>query len=141
MKSPLGQWERHVGKWNFLGAHNVFITEQTWNCEKRQPFSGTQYCFLSQEEKWNYKARWHFSEHSCLSHRKENGTLRIGIRLCFLAPFLTLLQAFGSVCHVTPRCEHASFLHECFFDFMFCFICDRWQNQVTCLHQVLREAQ
>jgi hypothetical protein len=26
----------------------------------------------------------------------------------------------ASVCYVTPNCEHALFLHECFSDFMFC---------------------
>jgi hypothetical protein len=30
------------------------------------------------------------------------------------------------VCHVTPRCEHSLFLHECFFDFVFRFICSGW---------------
>jgi hypothetical protein len=24
--------------------------------------------------------------------------------------------------------EHTLFLHECFFNFVFCFVCDRWQN-------------
>jgi hypothetical protein len=32
--------------------------------------------------------------------------------------------------------EHALFLHECFFNFVFCFVCNRWKNQATCLHQV-----
>jgi hypothetical protein len=45
-----------------------------------------------------------------------------------------------SVCHVTPRCEHALFLHECFFKFLFRFVCDGWQNRATCLHQFLHEA-
>jgi hypothetical protein len=31
------------------------------------------------------------------------------------------------------------FLQECFSDFEFRFVCDGWQNQATCLHQVLRE--
>jgi hypothetical protein len=34
----------------------------------------------------------------------------------------------ASVCHVTPRCEHALFLYECFFDNVFWFVCDGWQN-------------
>jgi hypothetical protein len=33
------------------------------------------------------------------------------------------------------------FLHKCFFDFVFHFVCDGWQNRATCLHQVLREAR
>jgi hypothetical protein len=41
---------------------------------------------------------------------------------------------------VTPRCEHALFLHGCFFDFVFRFVYDGWQNRATCLHQVLRES-
>jgi hypothetical protein len=32
------------------------------------------------------------------------------------------------------------FLHECFSDFIFCFVCDGWQNQATCLQQFLCEA-
>jgi hypothetical protein len=40
---------------------------------------------------------------------------------------------------VTPCCEHALFLHECFFDFVFCFVCDRWQNRAICPLQVLGE--
>jgi hypothetical protein len=32
-------------------------------------------------------------------------------------------------------------LHICFFDFVFCFVCDGWQNRSTCLHQVLRETR
>jgi hypothetical protein len=28
-------------------------------------------------------------------------------------------KPIASVCHVTPLCEHALFLHECFFDFVF----------------------
>jgi hypothetical protein len=38
------------------------------------------------------------------------------------------------------RCEHALFLHECFFDFVFRFVRDGWQNRATYLHQVLHEA-
>jgi hypothetical protein len=30
---------------------------------------------------------------------------------------------------VTPRSEHALFLHECFFDFVFRFACDGSQNR------------
>jgi hypothetical protein len=45
-----------------------------------------------------------------------------------------------SVCHVTQRCEHALILHECFFYFVFRFVCDGWQNRATCLHQVFCEA-
>jgi hypothetical protein len=50
-------------------------------------------------------------------------------------------KPISSVCHVTPRCEHVLFLHECFFNFVFRFVCDGWQNQATYVHQVLREAQ
>jgi hypothetical protein len=50
-------------------------------------------------------------------------------------------KPIASVCHVTLRCEHALLLHECFFDIVFRFVCDGWQNRATCLHQVLREAQ
>jgi hypothetical protein len=46
-----------------------------------------------------------------------------------------------SVCYMTQRCEHALFLHEYFFDFMFCFVCDGWQNQAMCWHQVLHEGR
>jgi hypothetical protein len=45
-----------------------------------------------------------------------------------------------SVCYVKPRSEHPLFLHECFSDFTFCFVCDGWQNRATYLHHVLREA-
>jgi hypothetical protein len=51
---------------------------------------------------------------------------------------VTLPKSVASVCHVTPRCEHALFLQECFFDFMFRFVCNGWQNQAMCLHQVLK---
>jgi hypothetical protein len=50
-------------------------------------------------------------------------------------------KPIASVYHVTPGCEHALFLHKCFFDIMFCFVCNGWQNRATCLHQVLCEAQ
>jgi hypothetical protein len=30
-------------------------------------------------------------------------------------------KPIASVCHVTLRCEHVLFLHECFFDFVFPF--------------------
>jgi hypothetical protein len=30
---------------------------------------------------------------------------------------------------MTPRCEQALFLHECFFNFLFCFVCDGWQSE------------
>jgi hypothetical protein len=32
------------------------------------------------------------------------------------------------VCHVRPHCEHTLFIHECFFDFTFHFVSDRWQK-------------
>jgi hypothetical protein len=50
-------------------------------------------------------------------------------------------KPIASDCHVTPRCEHALFLHECFFDFVFRFVCDGRQNRATCLHQILPEAR
>jgi hypothetical protein len=34
-------------------------------------------------------------------------------------------KPIASVCHVTPRCDHALFLYECFFDFVFLFYV-RW---------------
>jgi hypothetical protein len=37
------------------------------------------------------------------------------------------------VCHVTMGCEHALILQEWFFDFLVCFLCDRWQNRVGIL--------
>jgi hypothetical protein len=49
-------------------------------------------------------------------------------------------KSIASVCHVTMRCEHVLFLHECFLNFVFRFVCDGWQNLATCLHPVLREA-
>jgi hypothetical protein len=42
-------------------------------------------------------------------------------------------KPIASVCHVTPRCEHALFLYEYFSDFVFPFLCDGWQNRATCL--------
>jgi hypothetical protein len=42
---------------------------------------------------------------------------------------------------MTPRCEQALFLDECFFHCMFRFVCDAWQNQAKGLHQVLHEAR
>jgi hypothetical protein len=53
----------------------------------------------------------------------------------------TSVSLLPSACHVTPCCEHALFLHEWFFDFMFHFVCNGWQNQAMCLHQVLHKAQ
>jgi hypothetical protein len=50
-------------------------------------------------------------------------------------------KPIASVCHLTPCCEHALFLYECFFNFVFRFVCNGWQNRATCLHQVLREAR
>jgi hypothetical protein len=50
-------------------------------------------------------------------------------------------KPIASVCHVTLRCGHALFLHKCFFDFMFHFFCDGWQNWTVCLHQILCEAR
>jgi hypothetical protein len=49
-------------------------------------------------------------------------------------------KTMASVCHVIPCCEETLFLHECFLDFVFCFVWDGWQIQVMCLHQVLHEA-
>jgi hypothetical protein len=43
-----------------------------------------------------------------------------------------------SVCQVTLRCEHALL---CFFDFVFHFVCDGWQNWAMRLHQVPHEAR
>jgi hypothetical protein len=40
---------------------------------------------------------------------------------------------------MTLHSEHALFLHECFFDFVFHSISDGWQNQAMYLHQVLHE--
>jgi hypothetical protein len=37
-------------------------------------------------------------------------------------------KATASVCHMTLRCEHALFLHKCFFNFVFPFSCNGWQN-------------
>jgi hypothetical protein len=34
---------------------------------------------------------------------------------------------------VISRCEQALFLHDCFFDFVFHFACDGWQNGATCV--------
>jgi hypothetical protein len=33
---------------------------------------------------------------------------------------------------MTPHYEHLLFLNKCFFDFMFHFVCDVWQNQAMC---------
>jgi hypothetical protein len=66
----------------------------------------------------------------CLGESRWEGKLRSHFR-----------KPIVSVCHVTRRCEHALFLHECFFDFVFRFFCDRWQNRAICLRQVLREAR
>jgi hypothetical protein len=33
--------------------------------------------------------------------------------------------------YVTLHCEHALFLHQCSFDFLFHFVCDGWQNRAT----------
>jgi hypothetical protein len=30
---------------------------------------------------------------------------------------------------MAPRCEHALFLHKCFFDFVFLLVCDGWQTE------------
>jgi hypothetical protein len=38
---------------------------------------------------------------------------------------------------VTLLCEHALFLNECFFDFMFHFVCDGWQNQASSATETL----
>jgi hypothetical protein len=53
----------------------------------------------------------------------------------------TTAKPIASVCHVTPRCEHTMFLHKCFFDLVFHFVCDGWQNRAKCLHKVLHEAR
>jgi hypothetical protein len=50
-------------------------------------------------------------------------------------------KPIASVCHVTPRCDHALFLQEFFFDFVFSFVCDGRQNRATRLPQVLREVR
>jgi hypothetical protein len=50
-------------------------------------------------------------------------------------------KPIASVCHVTPRYEHALFLRKCLFDFVFYFVCNGWQNQDMCLHEVLHEAR
>jgi hypothetical protein len=50
-------------------------------------------------------------------------------------------KPIASVCHMTPLCEDELFLQEFFFDFMFHFVCNGWQNQAMCLHQVLCEAR
>jgi hypothetical protein len=56
-------------------------------------------------------------------------------------PWSHFRKPIASVFHVTLRHEHALILHECFFDSVFRFICDGWQNWAKCLHQVLREAR
>jgi hypothetical protein len=33
------------------------------------------------------------------------------------------------------------FYMNAFFDFMFCLVCNGWQNRAMCLHQVLCEAR
>jgi hypothetical protein len=53
---------------------------------------------------------------------------------------VTLPKAYCISLPCDPRCEHALLLYECFFDFVFRFACDGWQNRAMCLHQVLREA-
>jgi hypothetical protein len=50
-------------------------------------------------------------------------------------------KPIASVCHMTPPCEHALFLYECFSDFVFRFVCNGWQNWATRLLQVLHEDQ
>jgi hypothetical protein len=65
----------------------------------------------------------------------------LGVRRWKGRPRSHLRKPNISVCHVTPRCEHALFLHECFSDFVFHFVCDGLQNRVTCLRQVLCEAR
>ena len=52
-----------------------------------------------------------------------------------------LCKPVALVCHVTPCCEHVLFFHECFFEFVFYFISDGWQNWTICFHQVLHEAR
>jgi hypothetical protein len=46
---------------------------------------------------------------NCLGERRWEGR-----------PRSHLCKPIASVCHMTPRCEHALFLHECFFNFVFC---------------------
>jgi hypothetical protein len=65
---------------------------------------------------------------NCLGKRRWEGRPRSHFR-----------KPIVSVCHVTPRCEHALLLHEWFSDLL--LRCDRWLNRATCLHQVLSEAQ
>jgi hypothetical protein len=50
---------------------------------------------------------------NCLTERIWEGRPRS----CFQKPI-------ASVCHMIPRCEQALFLHECFFAFVFRFVCD-----------------
>jgi hypothetical protein len=50
---------------------------------------------------------------NCLGERRWEGRPRSHFR-----------KPIASVFHVTPRCEHTLFLHDCFFDFVFHFVCD-----------------
>jgi hypothetical protein len=70
---------------------------------------------------------------NCLGERRWEGRPR--------SHFRKPIASVASVCHMTPLCEHALFLHKCFFNFVFCFVCEGWQNRAMCLHQVLCEAQ
>jgi hypothetical protein len=74
-------------------------------------FSDCYCCNWLSERRWEGRPRSHFQKH------------------------------IASVCHVTPCCEHTLFLHECFFDFFFYFVCSVWQNRAMCLHQVLRDVK
>jgi hypothetical protein len=56
-------------------------------------------------------------------------------------PVSYIHKPISSVCHVTPRCEHAFLSHECFLKFVFSFVCDGWQNQAICQCQVLHEVR
>jgi hypothetical protein len=63
---------------------------------------------------------------------------RLGERGCEGRPRSHFRKPIASVCHVTPRWEHAMFLHKCFLDFMCRFVCDWWHNRATCLDQVVK---
>jgi hypothetical protein len=60
---------------------------------------------------------------NCLGERRWEGR-----------PSSHLRKTIASVCHVTPFCKQALFLHECFSDFLCRFVCDGWQiEQRVCI--------
>jgi hypothetical protein len=61
---------------------------------------------------------------NCLSERRLYGRSRLHFR-----------KPIASAFHVPPRCEHALFSHECFFDFIYLLVSGGWQNRATCLHR------